>query len=81
MPGCMSGPRSAAPGSALERGSVSVRAGELRVELALDERPGVESVCVSGDAYGWTRKQGGVQVRGAVALPGAPPVALRCRAR
>jgi hypothetical protein len=67
-------------GVTLERGSVSVRAGEVRVELALDERPGVESVCVSGDGYGWTRKQGGVQVRGAVTLPGATPVTLDANA-
>ena len=62
------------------RGSVSVRAGDVRIELALDERPGVESVCVSGDAYGWTRKQGGVEARGTVTLPGAAPVALDAHA-
>jgi hypothetical protein len=60
--------------------SVSVRAREVLVELALDERPGVESVCVSGDGYGWTRKQGGVHVRGTVTLPGAAPVTLEARA-
>ncbi len=42
----------------------------------LDEQPGVESVCRSGDAYGWTRKQGGVAAQGTVTLPGAEPVAL-----
>jgi len=67
-----------APGRAgvvLRPGSVSVRARDVRIELTLDEQPGVESVCVSGDGYGWTRKQGGVAARGTVTLPGAAPVA------
>jgi hypothetical protein len=63
-------------GVALGPGSVSVRAGDVRIELALDERPGIESVCASGDSYGWTRKQGGVAARGTVTLPGKAPVAL-----
>jgi hypothetical protein len=67
-------------GVALGRGSVSVRAREVRIELVLDERPGVESVCASGDAYGWTRKQGGVGVRGTVTLPGAAPVTVDAQA-
>ena len=33
-------------GVALDRGSVSVHARGIRIELALAERPGVESVCV-----------------------------------
>ena len=57
-----------------------MRARDARIELALDERPGVESVCVSGDSYGWTRKQGGVQARGTVTVPGAAPVALDAHA-
>jgi hypothetical protein len=67
-------------GVVLGPGSVSVRARDVRIDLALDERPGVESVCVSGDGYGWTRKQGGVEARGVVTLPGATPVALEARA-
>jgi hypothetical protein len=67
-------------GVTLGRGRVSVRARDVQIELTLDERPGVESVCVSGDAYGWTRKQGGVRAHGTVALPGAAPLALDARA-
>src|SRR6202020_290693 len=67
-------------GIALWRGSVSVRARGAGSEPALDERPGIESVCVSADAYGWTRRQCGVAARGTVTLPGAAPVALDARA-
>jgi Protein of unknown function (DUF2804) len=67
-------------GVALGFGRLSVRARDVRIELALDERPGIESVCRSGDGYGWTRKQAGVEARGTVALPGAPPVPLRALA-
>ena len=64
----------------LRRGGVSVRARDVRLELALDERAGIESVCVSGDGYGWTRKQGGVRATGTVTLPGAPPASVNARA-
>jgi Protein of unknown function (DUF2804) len=67
-------------GVALGRGTVSVRARGVRIELALNERPGVESICVSGDGYGWTRKQGGIEARGTVTLPGKPPAALNAHA-
>jgi hypothetical protein len=67
-------------GVRLRAGSVSVRTRDVLIELALDERPGVESVCRSGDGYGWTCKQGDVEVRGTVTLPGAAPVALDARA-
>jgi uncharacterized protein DUF2804 len=67
-------------GVGLGRGTVSVRARDVRIELALNERPGVESICVSGDGYGWTRKQGGIEARGTVTLPGQAPVALDAHA-
>jgi Protein of unknown function (DUF2804) len=67
-------------GVTLGRGSVSVRDRELRIALTLDERPGVESVCRSGDGYGWTRKQGGIDARGTVTLPGAAPVTVYAHA-
>jgi hypothetical protein len=67
-------------GVRLDRGSVSVRVRDVRIELALDERPGIESVGVSGDGYGWTRKQGGVRAHGTVTLPGAAPVSLDAHA-
>ena len=57
-----------------------MRARDIQIELALDERPGVESVCVSGDGYGWTCKQGGVRAHGTVTLPATTPVALDAHA-
>jgi Domain of unknown function (DUF2804), C-terminal len=63
-------------GVRLGRGAVSVRAGEVRIELVLEEEPGIECVCRSGDAYAWTRKQGGIAASGTVALPGRPPIAV-----
>lgn len=67
-------------GVGLRAGSISVRSRDVLIELALDERPGVESVCRSGDGYGWTRKQGDVKARGTVTLPGTAAVALDARA-
>lgn len=42
----------------------------LRVELELEEVLGVETVCQSGEAYAWTRKQGGIRAHGQVSLGG-----------
>jgi Protein of unknown function (DUF2804) len=60
--------------------SASVRAAGVRIDLVLREQAGIESVCRSGDAYVWTRKQGAVAVSGTVALPGRPPAHLHARA-
>jgi hypothetical protein len=65
-----------AAGVVLSPGSVSVDAAGVRIELALREEPGVESVCRSGAAYAWTRKQGGIAASGTVTLPGHGPRAL-----
>ncbi len=54
------------------------RAG-VRIDLTLDEVDGVECVCPSGDAYAWTRKQGGVRAHGGVVLDGRE-LALDARA-
>ncbi len=61
----------------LGRGAVRLTAGRLRiddrdvaVDLALDERAGIETVCPSGASYAWTRKQGGVRAHGTAALSG-----------
>jgi hypothetical protein len=51
-------------------GGASLRNGELQVELALDEVAGIETVCAAGDAYAWTRKQGGVRAHGTVSIDG-----------
>ena len=50
--------------------TVRVRADAVRIDLELDESPGVEVVSPAGDAYAWTRKQACVPVRGAVELDG-----------
>jgi hypothetical protein len=51
-------------------GGVSLRDGDLQVELALDETAGIETICAAGEAYAWTRKQGGVRARGTVSIDG-----------
>lgn len=55
-------------GVRLEPGRVLVEAHDVRVELALDEGPGIETASASGGSYIWTRKQGGVRATGRVAL-------------
>ena len=57
-------------GVSLARGVAIVDDGAVRIELALAEADGVESVCPSAGAYGWTRKQGGVPVTGSVEVAG-----------
>jgi hypothetical protein len=52
----------------LERGLARVYDGDVAIDLALEEGAGVETICASGASYGWTRKQGGLAARGAVAL-------------
>ncbi len=61
----------------LGSGAVTLAAGRARVldrdievAIELDESPGVETVCASGDSYAWTRKQGGIEARGSVSLSG-----------
>ncbi|MGB2710344.1 MAG: DUF2804 family protein [Conexibacter sp.] len=51
-------------------GRVLVADGTTRIELTLDEDNGVETICRDGDAYAWTRKQGGVRAHGEVRLDG-----------
>jgi hypothetical protein len=51
-------------------GGASLRDGDLQVELALDETAGIETICAAGEAYAWTRKQGGVRARGTVSIDG-----------
>ena len=45
---------------------VHVNDGPVRIELTLEEDEGVETVSPHGEQYIWTRKQGGVPVRGFV---------------
>jgi len=53
-----------------DRGRVTVRDGDCAIDLALEEAPGVESVCAHGAGYVWTRKQAGVPVRGTIRVAG-----------
>ena len=45
---------------------------DVQIDLELDETEGVETVCPSGESYAWTRKQGGIRVRGVVVIRGEP---------
>jgi hypothetical protein len=65
--------------TALGRGRVQLAPGRAQVherdvmfELAWTEQAGIETVCPSGESYAWTRKQGGVPVRGRALLDGRP---------
>jgi hypothetical protein len=58
-------------GLRLWRGGVEVRDGPVLVQLALDERAGVETISACGPSYAWTRKQGGVRGVGTVTIDGA----------
>ncbi len=68
------GGRPAGPGGA------RVIDGPASLSLAFAEAAGVETVCRSGDGYGWTRKQGGIAVTGTVTLAGGHPRAVNARA-
>ena len=54
----------------MERGRVSVADESVQFELALAETDGVETVHPSGDAYAWTRKQGGIDASGTITVAG-----------
>jgi hypothetical protein len=55
-------------GVTVEAGHVRVDDGPVAIDLAVDEGGGVETVSPHGEQYIWTRKQGGVRVRGTVAI-------------
>jgi Protein of unknown function (DUF2804) len=54
----------------LSAGRIVVADGEVNIDLALDEVPGIETVCRDGASYAWTRKQGGVRAHGTVTVDG-----------
>ena len=62
------------PGSSravsLPLGHVRIRSPHINVDLVLEETDGIETVCPSGDSYGWTRKQAGILAFGAVRING-----------
>jgi uncharacterized protein DUF2804 len=53
-------------------GRLRVRDGDVEIDLALEEGPGMETVTPAGRAWIWTRKQGDVAARGTVTLDGRP---------
>ncbi|HEX8977660.1 MAG TPA: DUF2804 family protein [Solirubrobacteraceae bacterium] len=57
-------------GVRLGYGRASVRTRVLQIDLALAETAGIETICPSGAAYGWTRKQGGIAASGHVTIDG-----------
>jgi hypothetical protein len=67
-------------GVTLAPGRVAVRGRRVAIDIRLDEAAGVETVCPSGPAYAWTRKQAGIRARGTVALPGGEIRFVRARA-
>ncbi len=54
------------------RGGARLEDRDIRLELALEETAGVESICAAGDGYAWTRKQGGVRAHGTIWIEGRP---------
>jgi hypothetical protein len=51
-------------------GRVLVFDDRIEIDLTLEEVDGVETICPNGDAYAWTRKQGGVRAQGNVIVDG-----------
>jgi hypothetical protein len=64
----------------LAPGSARVSGRHVAVSLTLEENAGIETVCPSGAAYGWTRKQGGVRAHGMVQLAGGRQCRVDARA-
>jgi hypothetical protein len=56
----------------LAQGTVRILDREVQLELSLHENEGIETVCPAGAGYAWTRKQGGIEARGTIALAGEP---------
>jgi hypothetical protein len=68
------------PEVALAPGRARVQAAQLGLDIALTETAGIEAICPSGDAYAWTRKQGGVAATVRVAIGGGPARRVTARA-
>lgn len=63
----------------LSAGRAEVESDRVSAWLTFQETPGIETVSRSGASYAWTRKQGGLPVRGTVRIDGASRE-LRARA-
>ena len=57
-------------GVVLEPGRARLSDAEVTLDLRLEEEAGVETICASGDAYAWTRKQGGIRAHGTISIDG-----------
>jgi hypothetical protein len=53
-------------GVAIEGPSLRISSGDVSADLRLGAGPPVESICASGDGWGWTRKRAGLPVTGTV---------------
>jgi hypothetical protein len=69
-----------AGGVRLGPGVADVTDGAASLSLTLKEAAGVETVCRSGEGYSWTRKQGGIPVRGTLTLADGRLRAIEARA-
>jgi hypothetical protein len=58
-------------GLRLDRGRAELLERGLSVGIVLDEQPGIETICRSGESYAWTRKQAPVRARVVIELGGA----------
>jgi hypothetical protein len=62
----------------LQTGRALILDRAVQVDLTLEETAGIETVCASGEAYAWTRKQGGIRAVGTIAIDGRPePIEAR----
>jgi Protein of unknown function (DUF2804) len=62
-------------------GRLLVRDRGVRLDLQLQEEPGIEALCAHpGGGPVWTRKQAGVRAHGTLALDGAAPRTVEARA-
>ncbi len=52
----------------LPPGRVVVRDADVSIDITLEEKDGFEVLTPEGNAYTWTRKQGGIRAHGSVAL-------------
>jgi hypothetical protein len=57
-------------GVRLQTGRAELRHGSIRLELTLDEQPGIETICPAGDSFAWTRKQAPVPAEVTLDLDG-----------
>jgi hypothetical protein len=57
----------------LDSGRAQIADAGVKLDLSLEEAPGIQAQCPHGRAWVWTRKQAGVRAHGTLALDGGPP--------